>query len=127
MKRWLVTSLAAISVLLSAVTMVLWLRCYLYLPQYRYEALAWEKCENTKPLPLRRWIGAASYHGRLSLFSNRSALETPVFGDPDYPPHPWRFVSGTTNNILASSKIGLLSVKSYAANDTNCVALWSSE
>ena len=42
-------------------------------------------------------------------------------------PSTWRFVSGTTNNILATGKIGLLSLKSYTANDTNVVCLWASE
>lgn len=42
-------------------------------------------------------------------------------------PASWRKISGATTNILASGAIGLLAVKSYAANDTNVVCTWASE
>jgi len=42
-------------------------------------------------------------------------------------PSGWRFVSGVVTNILAASKIGLLSALSYSTTDTNVVATWSSE
>jgi hypothetical protein len=42
-------------------------------------------------------------------------------------PSGWRFVSGVVTNVLAASKIGLLSALSYSTTDTNVVATWSSE
>lgn len=42
-------------------------------------------------------------------------------------PSDWRKLLGTTSNILAPSAIGHLKAVSYAANDTNVTAVWSSE
>jgi hypothetical protein len=42
-------------------------------------------------------------------------------------PSGWRFVSGTITNILAASKVGVLSAKSYSGSDTNVICTWASE
>ena len=42
-------------------------------------------------------------------------------------PSAWRKISGAVTNILSPGAIGIISAKSYAANDTNVVCTWSSE
>ena len=66
--------------------------------------------------------GLAAGRGLTYWFDNQTATNCSVIL-----PSTWRFISGTTNNILATGKIGVLSLKSRAANDTNVVCLWASE
>lgn len=42
-------------------------------------------------------------------------------------PSDWAIISGSTENVLESNSVGLLSVTSFGSSDTMCVAEWRSE
>lgn len=87
----------------------------------------------SKAIGLTKWLVAT---GDVTIASSSLAAGAKLLLNIDNPtatninvilPSGWRYVSGANTNILAASKIGVLSAISRAANDTNVVSLWSSE